>query len=112
MGPAPLTPPACNVPTACVQVAGVVGSPNVGKSSLINSLVRARAARTGNTPGVTRVAQTVHLDKHLTLLDSPGLVLGSQGADTAALHSFTRVPACVSVPGAPGCLVQGSCWSS
>lgn len=68
-----------------------MGVPNVGKSSLINSLVRARATQTGNTPGVTRVAQSVHLDKHLMLLDSPGLVLGPAHAATSALHSFTKV---------------------
>ena len=33
---------------------GVVGFPNVGKSSLINSLKRSRAAATGNTPGLTK----------------------------------------------------------
>lgn len=33
---------------------GVVGQPNVGKSSLINSLLRHKAANTGDRPGVTR----------------------------------------------------------
>ena len=37
--------------------AGVVGVPNVGKSSLINSLLRTRAVAVGNLPGITKVPQ-------------------------------------------------------
>ena len=62
----------------------MIGFPNVGKSSLINSLKRTRVAAVGNTPGVTRSAQEVHLDKHVTLLDSPGIVFAAAGADSAA----------------------------
>eukprot|EP01023_Acetabularia_acetabulum_P068243 TRINITY_DN9626_c0_g1_i2.p1 TRINITY_DN9626_c0_g1~~TRINITY_DN9626_c0_g1_i2.p1 ORF type:complete len:520 (-),score=109.44 TRINITY_DN9626_c0_g1_i2:269-1615(-) len=53
---------------------GIVGIPNVGKSSLINSLKRARVATVGNKPGVTRNIQEVQLDKNVQLLDSPGIV--------------------------------------
>jgi len=53
---------------------GIVGYPNVGKSSLINSLKRARAVNVGATPGVTTVAQTVSLDSKVKLMDCPGIV--------------------------------------
>lgn len=53
---------------------GIVGFPNVGKSSVINSLCRIRAAKVGATPGLTKTAQEVHLDKRVKLLDTPGIV--------------------------------------
>lgn len=54
---------------------GVVGFPNVGKSSVINSLKRKRACNVGAVPGVTKEIQEIELDKHIRLLDSPGVVL-------------------------------------
>jgi ribosome biogenesis GTPase A len=63
---------------------GVVGMPNVGKSSLINSLKRSRVAAVGNTPGVTTGVQEVQLDKSIRLLDSPGVVFAAADDDAAA----------------------------
>lgn len=71
---------------------GVVGFPNVGKSSLINSLKRSRAAATGNQPGVTKVMQEIQLDKDIILLDSPGVILStSEQADSLLLRQAVKV---------------------
>ena len=52
----------------------VVGSPNVGKSTLINKLVGKKAVQTGNTPGVTKSLGWVRINNDIELLDSPGIL--------------------------------------
>lgn len=52
----------------------VVGIPNVGKSTLINSLTGRRIAKVGDRPAVTRRAQRVELDLDLSIFDSPGVL--------------------------------------
>ncbi|EDO46882.1 predicted protein, partial [Nematostella vectensis] len=64
---------------------GVVGFPNVGKSSIINSLKRSRTCTVGATPGVTKSMQEVQLDKHIKLLDSPGIVMDTGDSDAAII---------------------------
>ena len=52
----------------------VVGIPNVGKSTFINSFAGKAAAKTGNKPGVTKGNQWIRLNKTLELLDTPGIL--------------------------------------
>eukprot|EP00941_MAST-03F_sp_MAST-3F-sp1_P003271 g3271.t1 len=56
---------------------GLVGYPNVGKSSVINSLKRAKAAAVSPMPGFTKVMQEVVIDRHVKLLDCPGVITGT-----------------------------------
>lgn len=51
----------------------IVGIPNVGKSTLINRLVRKKIAKTGNFPGVTKAQQWIKVD-NMDLLDTPGIL--------------------------------------
>lgn len=52
----------------------VVGIPNVGKSTFINSYAGKACAKTGNKPGVTKGKQWIRLNKNVELLDTPGIL--------------------------------------
>lgn len=52
----------------------VVGIPNVGKSTFINSFAGRACAKTGNKPGVTKGKQWIRLSPSLELLDTPGIL--------------------------------------
>ena len=52
----------------------VVGIPNVGKSTFINSYAGKACTKTGNKPGVTKGKQWIKLNKTLELLDTPGIL--------------------------------------
>ena len=52
----------------------VVGIPNVGKSTFINSFAGKACTKTGNKPGVTKGKQWIRLNKNVELLDTPGIL--------------------------------------
>ncbi|XP_067616306.1 guanine nucleotide-binding protein-like 3 homolog isoform X2 [Eurosta solidaginis] len=73
---------------------GVVGIPNVGKSSIINSLTRGKTCAVGCTPGVTKVLQEVELDSKIKLIDCPGVVfphIGNGNTEQMVLKNAQRV---------------------
>lgn len=70
---------------------GIVGFPNVGKSSLINSLTRTRAVNVSSVPGKTKMVQEVILDKNIRLLDSPGVVFADSDTGTTILRNCVNV---------------------
>ncbi|KAI3613365.1 hypothetical protein CBS9595_004198 [Malassezia furfur] len=72
---------------------GTIGAPNVGKSSLINSLKRSRVCSVAATPGHTKVVQGVMLDRQVRLLDSPGIVFTDANAPPGASPDEVRAAA-------------------
>ncbi|XP_078433912.1 GTP-binding family protein [Wolffia australiana] len=65
--------------------AGIVGYPNVGKSSLVNRLLKRRMCPAAPRPGVTRELKWVRFGKDLELLDSPGILPMRISDQTAAI---------------------------
>jgi nuclear GTP-binding protein len=70
---------------------GIVGFPNVGKSSLVNSLTRQRAVQVSSTPGFTKQLQEVILDKNIRLIDSPGIVFADGDTVATSLRNCVNV---------------------
>ena len=52
----------------------IIGIPNVGKSTVLNRLVKKNIAKTGNKPGVTKAQQWLKVGKEFELLDTPGIL--------------------------------------
>jgi ribosome biogenesis GTPase A len=64
--------------------AEVVGVPNSGKSTMINSLLPRAKAKTGDKPGVTRGKQWISVTPHIELLDTPGVLYPDFSDETKA----------------------------
>ena len=73
----------------------IAGVPNVGKSTLLNALVRRKVAAVGDEPAVTKAQQTRHLGPDLSITDSPGMMWpkiehDADGFMLAACHAIGR----------------------
>ncbi|MEW6370528.1 MAG: ribosome biogenesis GTPase YlqF [Pseudomonadota bacterium] len=80
------------VPTKPLRIM-IMGIPNVGKSTLMNALLKKRVAKVGDEPAVTKTQQKLYLDKHTVLVDTPGLMwpkieMDSDGMMLAASHAI------------------------
>lgn len=58
---------------------GVVGYPNVGKSSVINTLISKKSCKVAPVPGETKIWQYISLFKRISLIDCPGVVVDTAG---------------------------------
>ena len=70
----------------------IMGIPNVGKSTLMNMLLKRRVATVGDEPAVTKSQQRLYLNKNMVLTDTPGMlwpkiVYPSDGYMLAASHA-------------------------
>ncbi len=73
----------------------IMGIPNVGKSTLMNALLKRRVALVGDEPAITKNQQSFDLNEQMTLIDTPGLMWPkieheSDGLMLAASHAIGR----------------------
>lgn len=73
----------------------IMGIPNVGKSTLMNALLKRKVAKVGDEPAVTKMQQTLDFGGHMTLTDTPGMMWpkiehDSDGFMLAACHAIGR----------------------
>ncbi|BBP06032.1 ribosome biogenesis GTPase A [Sulfuriferula plumbiphila] len=73
----------------------IMGIPNVGKSTLMNALLKRRVAKVGDEPAVTKSQQRLELNDSMTLVDTPGMLWPkiqheSDGLMLAASHAVGR----------------------
>jgi len=70
---------------------GLIGYPNVGKSSVINSLKRSKAVSVSSVPGHTKSMQEVFIDSKVKLLDCPGVIFSTADEKTLVLKNIIKV---------------------
>ncbi|UGQ47574.1 ribosome biogenesis GTPase YlqF [Massilia endophytica] len=80
------------VPTKPLRMM-IMGIPNVGKSTLMNALLKRRVAKVGDEPAVTKTQQKIYLDMNTAIIDTPGLLwpkieMPSDGLALAASHAI------------------------
>lgn len=80
------------VPTKPLRLM-IMGIPNVGKSTLMNALLKRRVAKVGDEPAVTKTQQKIYLDRDTALIDTPGMLwpkiaMPSDGLALAASHAI------------------------
>ena len=64
----------------------ILGIPNVGKSTFINSLAKRSVAKVGNKPGVTKNKQWIKIENQIELLDTPGMLWPKLDDECVAEH--------------------------
>ena len=64
----------------------VLGIPNVGKSTFINSIAKRNSAKVGNKPGVTKQKQWIRIDENIDLMDTPGMLWPRFDNQEMAMH--------------------------
>lgn len=67
----------------------IVGIPNSGKSTIINSLSGKKGTKTGNKPGVTKTTQWIKVNEQIRLLDTPGILWHKFDTNQGLLLAFT-----------------------
>ena len=70
---------------------GIIGYPNVGKSSVINTLTKNKKAKISSTPGKTKFSQIWHITEDIVLIDCPGLVFPRHEKEELLLKNILNI---------------------